>query len=712
MLKELLKDLKVKDTLKELIGQLEYIEEYLIEKNISYEDVIDELINDKNVSIIIEGILSKCNYNKINNGFIVYLINNYKIKSKENDSELIELLTNKTPLNEEKIIKKFDKLVMKYASKYKYFGIEFEDLVQVGRLGLLKAIKLYDINRNAKFITFAVWYVRGAMQREIRNSARTIRIPSHMIDDIYKLSKARSDFTAINGRKPTNDELCDILGISEDRLNKLISYSKSIDSLDREIDDGSSKDNTLLSNFIPDTNPGPEEVSEKKLLIQDVEKLLSDVNLTDIQTCVIKYRFGLGGIEPMTLEQIANIYGVTRERIRQVEETALRRLKNSPYSKELEVYINGNISPLLLPKRIKWVNNLQDIDKVKKEGTEMRIAKRFYDMFSDYSESEVQAAVDKLPYEYKEIVFARYGKNLDEINDNWTATQRSKFYRGIKDLINTFLVNPNYKYDSSKKRCTKEKSLFERVSGYGEEIVKKAVETLTPEQKEIVVHKFGTDLKAVFYVTDEERIKLNTSIIPILKKRCKQISRGQEIKQTRQKKMDKVSLASVDAGTIDILGTPRDDIKTEAINVSVDDINNIDKQEEENISNGRVKITSEKRDTAHSNIEDSDSIQSMVQNEDSVQMAVRNCRHLESIVSNPDFKEFVRTLNIIDITIASLAFGYINDYYDIDSIAGFLNMKRETIEKGIKEILVLYKKRINEQLDDAISSPIQKHLAL
>ena len=480
----------------------------------------------------------------------------------------------------------------------------------------------------------------------------------------------------MNGREPTDEELSNILGISVNKLDSIVNCARQVDSLDREIDD---EEQTSLSNFIPDTNPGPEEENEKKLLKQDIENLLDNVDLTEQQKCVIKYRFGLTGIEPMTLEQIANIYGVSRERIRQVIETTLRKIRNSPYSKVLEVYINGNISDITLKKKKKNTNE--------KEGNLMSNCKRFFDIFSNYTTVEVQAAVDKLPQEYKEIIYLKYGKDLTEYNSTWTERERSLFYTVIKKLINTLLVNPDYKYDNSKKRHLKDKRLFDRIKGYDEKVVRQAVDALSLEYKEIIAHKFGQDLEEIFFVPDEERIKLNNVIIPTIKNNCKLISRGKEVNLSKNKKIVQESAISVDSGTVDILGTP---MSYENLNV-----------ESDNITNGST-------DNIINNNEES--ISSIIT--DNGKNEVENCKHLEYIVSSPEFKEFVRTLNIVDISIASLAFGYINDYYDIDSIADFLNMKRETIEKGIKDILSLYKEHINKQLDEAISTPIQKQLAL
>ena len=539
MLKEILDNIKLLEELQDNINQLNNLKELLKENNIENKENINEILNNENIKNILESILSTSEEIKLSN-FIKYLIKVYKSINKETDIELIKLLSNKNIENKDRILKKFDRLVCKIANRYMHFGVEFEDLAQVGRLGLLKAYEVYDVNRNAKFITCAVVWVRQAIQREVRKNGRLVRLPDYVTSKIIKLNKVKNSFIANNGREPTDEELCDILDITIEELNKLYGYTSSVDSLDREIENDKSKNGTSISNYIPDPNMGPEELSERSSLVDEVQSLLRKVNLKYDQIQVLTLRYGLGGREPMTLEEIAKKFGVTRERIRQIEARALKKIKNSPYIKSFEVYVNGTFvetntktteigmikKPIALP-RVADKPVEETIEK--KEGIDMNKRKTIFEHFGGFSEEEIREAVEGLSEEYKNVVYKQFGENLTETTNIWSTSERSMFYSTIRKKILNKLTTGEYE-------VKKAKTLFERIECDDLNVINKALETLLVEYRTIVSRKYGIGLTSNFNISEEDTIILNRTIIPALKQRCKLINSGKVVKPMRRHK--------------------------------------------------------------------------------------------------------------------------------------------------------------------------------
>lgn len=263
-------------------------------------------------------------------------IGKIELLSQEEEKELAEKMIQGDEAAREKLVVANLRLVVSIAKRYVNKGMFFLDLIQEGNLGLMKAVEKFDPNMGFKFSTYATWWIRQAITRAIADQARTIRIPVHMVETIHKVSRYQREMIQELGREPTADEIAAKMGMTTDKVREIIKIAQDPVSLETPIGE---EEDSHLGDFIPDEEtPAPNDAASQTILREVIEKELE--TLTPREAKVIRLRFGLIDGKTRTLEEVGQEFQITRERIRQIEAKALRKLRHPSRARHLRGFLD------------------------------------------------------------------------------------------------------------------------------------------------------------------------------------------------------------------------------------------------------------------------------------------------------------------------------------------------------------------------------------
>ena len=322
------------DQLASIISSCEQLNIEIVDDSVA-DDVLND--NDLNMSDDLEMTLSTEGI-AIDDPVKIYLkeIGRVPLLSPDEETELAKRMAEGDSYAKKRLSEANLRLVVSIAKKYVGRGMQFLDLIQEGNLGLLKAVEKFDYTKGFKFSTYATWWIRQAITRAIADQARTIRIPVHMVETITKVKKVSSQLLHETGHDPSAEEIADKLEMPAERVREIMRIAQ--DPVSRETPIGEEED-SHLGDFIPDDDaPAPADAASLMLLKEQLNEVLS--TLTDREAKVLRLRFGLEDGRSRTLEEVGKEFDVTRERIRQIEAKALRKLRHPSRSKKVKDFLD------------------------------------------------------------------------------------------------------------------------------------------------------------------------------------------------------------------------------------------------------------------------------------------------------------------------------------------------------------------------------------
>lgn len=320
-------------------ADIEFTSEDIDISNIDIDDSIDDDLSKEENTMEIEQIdLTLPKGISIDDPVRMYLkeIGKIPLLKAHEEAELARRMHEGDEIAKQRLVEANLRLVVSIAKRYVGRGMLFLDLIQEGNLGLIKAVEKFDYTKGFKFSTYATWWIRQAITRAIADQARTIRIPVHMVETINKLIRVSRQLLQELGRDPKPEEIAKEMDMTEDKVREIMKIAQDPVSLETPIGE---EEDSHLGDFIPDDDaPAPAEAAAYSLLKEQIEEVLGSLN--EREQKVLKLRFGLEDGRARTLEEVGKEFDVTRERIRQIEAKALRKLRHPSRSKKLRDYLD------------------------------------------------------------------------------------------------------------------------------------------------------------------------------------------------------------------------------------------------------------------------------------------------------------------------------------------------------------------------------------
>lgn len=572
-------------------------------------------------------------------------ISKFPLLSREEEIALAKEIANNNKQAKDKFVCSNLKLVVSIARKYTGRGVEFIDLIQDGNTGLMKAVDKFDSTKGYKFSTYATWWIRQAITRSLANKSRLIRVPAHMDVKINAYIRAKNLFMNSLTAPFTNKLFAEFLNVNVEVIDNLDNFIKiygiNMASLNAKIDD-----DTEFGEFISDQKNEIEETSISTSLKSEIEKLI-DSKLNSQQADIIRKRFGIGDDNPasMTLEQIGDIYGVTRERIRQIEAKALKKLKIYFKKNNLKIYIDESSKPIDESSKL--------INDSKKEAKQQ---KKIDDCISILGSMQIPSNTEIIQY-------------INKINNK--QEKNEDLEQG--DVV----MKDNKKIVETERRVRKSlDNLYDYFDEYSEDVIDQVIAQLDDRSKSILVMRYGEDLKKPIVnkkFAQESKKEFYNKVIPDMKRILKRLEKEKSVSHSD-------NIKDIDILTTDSESTGNDDVE----NSVAEKYPNL---YTECSMNSEVQMIPNTKDVSKDESNNENYIRTL------------------EIFGSEEFRNMTLQKPMNECVILALKLGYVDGkYFSSSSIANFLGVDVSEVDAIVKKTLVEYKEVLNGMIDKAIET--------
>ena len=460
-----------------------FIEAYCMNNGIEFNDYAiseEDLLDDAKSDLMDEF------YTDDSVKMLLHEIGQYPILSNEKQLELLKKYKEGDMKAKETLIETNLRLIISIARRYNGKGLSMLDLFQEGSFGLITAIEKFNLNMGCKLSTYATWWIRQAIQRAIQVSGRNIKIPVYIQESYDRYIKIRNRLEHKLGREPDLPTIAKEMGLTVSKLEDIINDCNPVMSLNTPIgEDGDGE----FGDFLSHDGEALEDIAVEQNMVMLVRSLLDKVNLTDREKDVLIRRYGMYGQAKQTLEEIGAIYNVTRERIRQIENKAIKKIRKSPFSQALSSLMNN---PNEAMENLQKYRDLYSAEALNQYTSDKSVAEIEYLYFSEYfkgcDEVNVKKALFRLNSQELELLVLRFGEKLDTLieSENWNEDCQNRLMYIIKSIKN-YLKKPNITRKMPK-------TIYQILSDYTDLEVDIAIAALTEKDREILRLRYGDDL--------------------------------------------------------------------------------------------------------------------------------------------------------------------------------------------------------------------------